>query len=98
MHSPSRPGQILEELYIKPHQLTITEVAEALGVARKNLYAVINGEYAISVEMAFKLSKAFDTTPEFWLQAQLNYDLAKGYKESSKLKIRPLIKRSVNPK
>jgi addiction module HigA family antidote len=98
MHSPSRPGQILEELYIKPHQLTITEVAEALGVARKNLYAIISGEYSISVEMAFKLSKAFDTTPEFWLQAQLNYDLAKGYKESSKLKIRPLIKRSVKPK
>lgn len=94
MHSPSRPGQILEELYIKPHQLTITEVAEALGVARKNLYAIINGEYSISVEMAFKLSKAFDTTPEFWLQAQLNYDLAKGFKESSKIKIKPLIKSS----
>ena len=94
MHSPSRPGQILEELYIKPHQLTITEVAEALGIARKNLYAIINGDYSISVEMAFKLSKAFGTTPEFWLQAQLNYDLARGYKESSKIKIKPLIKES----
>ena len=92
MHSPSRPGQILEELYIKPHQLTITEVAEALGVARKNLYAIISGEYAVSVEMAFKLSKAFDTTPEFWLQAQMNYNLAKGYKEAAKLKIKNLIK------
>ena len=37
MHSPAHPGQILEELYIKPHNLTITEVAGALGVARKNL-------------------------------------------------------------
>lgn len=92
MHSPARPGQILEELYIKPHQLTITEVAEALGVARKNLYAIINGEYAVSVDMAFKLSKAFDTTPEFWLQAQMNYDLARGHKEAGKLKIKSLIK------
>jgi addiction module HigA family antidote len=67
-------------------------VAGALGVARKNLYAVIKGEYAISTEMAFKLSKAFDTTPEFWMQAQMNYDLAKGYKEASKIKVKRLIK------
>jgi addiction module HigA family antidote len=92
MHSPAHPGQILEELYIKPHRLTITEVAGALGVARKNLYAVIKGEYAISTEMAFKLSKAFDTTPEFWMQAQMNYDLAKGYKVASKIKVKRLIK------
>lgn len=92
MHSPAHPGQILEELYIKPHNLTITEVASALGVARKNLYAIIKGEYSVSVEMAFKLSKALNTTPEFWLQAQMNYDLAKGYKESGKMKVKRLIK------
>jgi antitoxin HigA-1 len=92
MQSPSHPGQILEEIYIKPHHLTITEVAGALGIARKNLYAVIKGEYAISVDMAFKLSKAFDTTPEFWLQAQMNYDLAKGYKEAGKIKVKRLLK------
>lgn len=92
MHTPLHPGQILEELYIKPHHLTITEVAGALGIARKNLYAVIKGEYAVSTEMAFKLSKAFDTTPEFWLQAQMNYDLAKGYKEATKIKVKRLIK------
>ena len=92
MHSPSHPGQILEKIYIKPHHLTITEVAGALGIARKNLYAVIKGEYAISVDMAFKLSKAFDTTPEFWLQAQMNYDLAKGHKEAGKIKVKRLLK------
>jgi addiction module HigA family antidote len=94
MHSPAHPGQILEELYIKPHQLAITEVAGALGIARKNLYAILKGDYAISVEMAFKLSKAFDTTPEFWLQAQLHFDLAKGYKESASMKIKSLIPKS----
>jgi antitoxin HigA-1 len=92
MHSPAHPGRILEELYIKSHNLTITEVASALGVARKNLYAIIKGEYSVSVEMAFKLSMAFDTTPEFWLQAQMNYDLAKGYKEASKIKVTRLLK------
>ncbi len=92
MHSPAHPGQILEELFIKPHNLTMTEVASALGVARKNLYAITKGEYSVSVEMAFKLSKAFDTTPEFWLQAQMNYDLSKGYKEASGIKVKRLLK------
>jgi antitoxin HigA-1 len=91
--TPNHPGQILETRYIKPHQLTITEVAAALGIARKNLYAVIKGDYAVSVDMAFKLSKAFDTTPEFWLKAQLNYDLAKGYEAGRKHKVKRLIKR-----
>jgi antitoxin HigA-1 len=91
--SPNHPGQILDTRYIKAHQLTITEVAEALGIARKNLYAVIKGDYAVSVDMAFKLSKAFDTTPEFWLKAQLNYDLAKGYEAGRKHKVKRLIKR-----
>jgi addiction module HigA family antidote len=91
--STDHPGQILDTRYIKAHQLTITEVANALGIARKNLYAVIKGDYAISVDMAFKLSKAFDTTPEYWLKAQLNYDLAKGYQTGRKLKVKRLIKR-----
>jgi addiction module HigA family antidote len=90
MHSPAHPGQILEELYIKSHNLTITEVAGALGIARKNLYAVINGGYAVSVDMAFKLSKLFGTTPDFWLQAQMNYDLSKGYKSASQIKTQSL--------
>jgi len=93
MHSPAHPGRILEEMYIKPHNLTITEVARALGVARKNLYAIINGQYAISVEMAFKLSKAFDTTPEFWLQAQMNYDLAEGYRRLGRIKVKKLARK-----
>lgn len=92
MQRPAHPGQILETLFIKANELTITEVARALGIARKNLYAVLNGDYAISVEMAFKLGKAFDTTPEFWLQAQMNYDVAKAYKEARKMKIPRLIK------
>lgn len=91
--TPPHPGKILEEKFIKRHGLTITEVAEALGVARKNLYAIINGDYAVSVDMAFKLSKAFDTTPGFWLHAQLNYELAKGSKNGRKVKVKRLIKR-----
>jgi antitoxin HigA-1 len=62
--NPPHPGEILKADYIDPLKLTITDVAEELGMARKNLSAIINGRTGISSEMALRLSQAFDTTPE----------------------------------
>jgi addiction module HigA family antidote len=56
--------------------LTYEEVAEGLEISRKTLSAIINQKQGISSEMALKLAKAFNTTPDFWLRAQKNYDLA----------------------
>ena len=47
--------------------ITVTKAAKALGVIRKTLSAILNGEAGISPEMAFRLSLAFDTSPESWL-------------------------------
>lgn len=75
MHNPPHPGEILKELCINPLGLTVTETAEALGVSRKTLSAILNGRAGISPEMAIRLAKAFDTTPESWLNQQVHYDL-----------------------
>jgi addiction module HigA family antidote len=75
MFSPPHPGQVLRELCIEPLGLTVTEVAEALGVSRKTLSALLNGRSGISPEMAIRLSKAFDTSAESWLNQQMHYDL-----------------------
>ena len=64
MHNPPHPGEILRELCIEPLGLSITEVAEALGVTRKTLSAILNGRSGISPEMAARLSLAFDTSSE----------------------------------
>jgi addiction module HigA family antidote len=72
---PVHPGEILREDYINEHHLTITEVAEGLGVARANLSAIINGRAGISPEMAVKLAVAFGNTPQFWMNLQKNYEL-----------------------
>ena len=53
----------------------MTRVAQVLGVSRKTLSELINGRSGISPEMAIRLSKAFRTTPEFWLNLQQQYDL-----------------------
>ncbi len=75
MHNPPHPGEILKELCLEPLELSITEAARALGVSRKTLSAIVNGRAGISPEMALRLAKAFGTTPESWLNQQMQYDL-----------------------
>jgi antitoxin HigA-1 len=72
---PLHPGEILREMFINERNLTITEVAKGLNVARANLSAVINGHLGISPELAIKLSEAFGNTPQFWVNLQNNYEL-----------------------
>lgn len=74
-HNPPHPGDILLEFYFKPLNLTVTKAAEKLLITRPNLSAIVNGKAGISPSMALKLSKAFDTTPNYWLNLQANYDL-----------------------
>jgi addiction module HigA family antidote len=75
MHNPPHPGEILRADYLKPLELSVTEAAAALGVTRKTLSAVLNERAGISPAMAHRLSKALDTTPEFWINLQAQYDL-----------------------
>lgn len=69
------PGQVLKEMYLEPLGLSQTEAAANLGVTRKTLSMLLNRHQGISAEMALRLSKAFNTTPELWLNMQQNYDL-----------------------
>jgi addiction module antidote protein, HigA family len=75
MHNPPHPGEVLKELCLEPLGLNVTEAAEALGVSRKTLSAIVNCRAGISPEMALRLAKAFGTTPESWLNQQVYYDL-----------------------
>ena len=54
---PSHPGEILREMFINEHKLTITEVAAGLGVSRVNLSALVNERAGISPVLAIKLLK-----------------------------------------
>ena len=75
MHKPAHPGEILKEMYLSPLGLTVTQTAKALGVTRKAFSELVNCKSNISISMALKLSKAFNTTPELWLNMQQNFDL-----------------------
>jgi len=77
MYNPPHPGEIIREFCIEPLNLSVTEAANALGVTRKTLSALLNGRSGISPEMALRLSKVFGRTPEGWLRLQLQFDLWK---------------------
>lgn len=90
MHNPPHPGEVLKELCIEPLGLSVTETAEALGVSRKTLSALINGRSGVSPEMAIRLAKAFDTSAESWLNQQVQYDLWQAERKARGLKVRRL--------
>ena len=75
MHNPPDPGEVLKSLCLEPLGPTVTEAAEALGVSRKTLSAILNSRSGISPEMAVRLSIAFGTSSESWLNQQFQYDL-----------------------
>lgn len=74
MFNPPHPGEILRE-YTNGLEKTITEIAIGLDISRKNFSLILNSHAGIGAEMAIKLSVAFGTTPEFWLNIQKSYDL-----------------------
>ncbi|MDR3695334.1 HigA family addiction module antitoxin [Mucilaginibacter sp.] len=81
MFAPAHPGELIRETLNGLEEetgkkLTVEQVATGLGTTRKTLSAIINGKQGVSPEMALRLSRAFNTTAEFWLHAQENYDLA----------------------
>ncbi|MCR8923409.1 HigA family addiction module antitoxin [Dasania sp. GY-MA-18] len=90
MHNPPHPGVIIKELCLEPLGLTITDAAEALGVSRKTLSSIINGKAGISPEMAVRLSIAFNTSSESWLNQQTQYDLWLAELSRKDLNVTPL--------
>ena len=72
---PTHPGKVIQEDYLKPLSITITDMASTLGVSRKTLSKIINKRGAITPDMSLRLARAFDTTPDLWINLQKNYDL-----------------------
>lgn len=72
MHNPPHPGEVLREWLT---EISVTDAAARLGIARVSLSRLLNGASGISAEMDLRLAKALGTTPGFWLALQSDYDL-----------------------
>lgn len=90
LHNPPHPGRVLKELWVKPMGITIAALAEAAGVTRKTMSELVNGKAGVSPEMAIRLSKMFNTTPELWLEMQMSHDLWVVKKKAARIKVKRL--------
>lgn len=72
---PTHPGEMLREDFLPDFGLTVSRLAEALGVSRQSVNELLRGRRAISPEMSLRLARLFGNSPEFWLNAQRAVDL-----------------------
>lgn len=91
IHHNTHPGELLKEEIIVSNNLTITAVAEMLGVTRAALSNLINKKAAISPLMAIRIEKVFGGNAELWIRMQASYDLREAEKKAKKLKLKPYI-------
>ena len=89
--APAHPGRIIKNHHLEPLSMTITDLANVLGVSRKTLSKIVNERGSITPDMALRLSRAFDTSPDLWLNLQKNFDLwqASNYSEDWK-RVQPI--------
>jgi len=91
---PLHPGEILWEEFMKPYQLTSTELSEKIDISPKKIENIIKGQQNIDIAIALYLSELFGTSPELWLNGQMQWDIWHFLhgKEFKKLKkIQPII-------
>ena len=87
MMNPPHPGRSVRDNCLTPLNLSVTEAATVLGVARHTLSRVLNGHAAISPDMAIRLEKAGWSSAEFWLSRQIAYDLAQARKDADRIRV-----------
>ncbi len=73
---PVHPGEILDELYLKPLGLSAGGLARSLGVPRTRIERLVTSQTGLSTDTALRLAKAFNTRPQYWINMQTNFDLA----------------------
>ena len=77
MKTPSHPGEVLKELYLDPLGLSPIALARRLHVPRTRIERLVREETAVTADTAMRLARAFGTTPDYWMNLQRAWDLAR---------------------
>jgi addiction module HigA family antidote len=72
---PTHPGEIIRYEYLDELNMTQQQLADAIGITRVRINEIILGKRSITPDTAFRLAKFFNTTPEFWIGLQTNFDM-----------------------
>jgi len=90
--NPVHPGDVLREDFMKPLGLSAYAVAKAIGATPIAISQICRGKRGVSAEMALKLGRLFQVSPELWMGIQADYDL-----EVARLHCAKRIERDVRP-
>jgi len=90
LHIPSHPGEVLQELYLTPLGLSAIALAKRIHVPRTRIERIVKGETALSADTAMRLARFFGTTPEYWMNLQRAWDLARARETIDVSDIKPL--------
>ena len=73
--APIHPGEVLEEEFLKPLNLSQNRLAVALGVPARRINEIVLGKRSITADTALRLGRYFRNSPQFWLGLQMDYEL-----------------------
>ena len=89
---PTHPGVVLKIEFLEPLEITQVALARHLQIPTQRINEIVRGKRGISPETAWLFAQAFNTSPQFWLNLQMNYDVFKMMTMSSDWKdVKPLI-------
>lgn len=78
------PGEILKEEYLEPLGMSVNALSKALSVPASRLNDIVLERRGITADTAMRLARFFDTTPQFWMNLQVEYELRVAESESAK--------------
>ncbi|MDZ7779489.1 MAG: HigA family addiction module antitoxin [Gemmatimonadota bacterium] len=96
--APSHPGQMLLREFLEPLEITQTELAERMEIPFQRINSLVNGRRGITPDTALRLSKVFGTTPGFWMNHQLRWELFHAQRDAKDAlkRIKPILRQDVS--
>jgi addiction module HigA family antidote len=75
--TPTHPGDVLKQEFLDPLGISPAELGQHIGVSTRQINEILRGKRGVTAETAWLLAQALDTSPEFWLNLQSTFDLAR---------------------
>ncbi len=72
---PVHPGRILHDEYLNPELISPKQFAEKTGIPSRNIYEIIKGSRAVTMDTAVRFAKYLNPPAEYWMDLQALYDL-----------------------
>ena len=81
---PTHPGEMLKEEFLIPMEITQRKLAHGIKVPYQRINELVNGKRGVTPSTALRLAKYFGTTPGFWMNLQLRWDLYRAQRIEAK--------------